>query len=166
VSAGRAISEPASMWLLFTFIPPVWKYGSKWTLLFEIKCDHTQQPREALPLWEAVSQGEVGEGEQVCGKRRGSFSGTFPLHSAIPPQSHSPGLFLSLLQFFPPPSASSSHFSHSYLSLRRSIWPLVTPWAVGINYNLLFPNKSPTPTPQLLTGHNSWESPAMAWPRY
>ena len=58
----------------------MWKYGLKWTLLLEIKCDHTRQPWGALQFrpqwWEA--------GRRSQKKRRDPFSGTCPVCSRNP----------------------------------------------------------------------------------
>lgn len=112
-STGRAIPKAASVQLLCRFTLSAWKYGSKWTLLLEIKCDHTQQPREALQfhsqLWKALSHRELGEALRKKGRH--SFSGIFPVCSLNPTW-----MFFLFPESFFLCSASSSHFSLTVIS--------------------------------------------------
>lgn len=99
----------------------MWKCGSKWTLLVEIKCDHTREPREALQfkpqLWAALSHGALGVARR---KTEGILSLWFSLFSVwIPNECSFPLWFL-----FPAFSNLFSLLSHSFLSLEKVFGPL------------------------------------------
>lgn len=98
IAAGRVTQKPASMLWLFRCTLSGWKDGLRWTLLLEIKCDHTQQPPGSTAIQTSIRTGwqPRGAGSSAQKKRRGFFLWDFPWWQ---PESHVNGLPLPWFAF-------------------------------------------------------------------